>query len=219
MAPNRYDVIVVRRGCAGSPTATPLARAGLRVLLVDRATFPSDTMSTHILHPQGAAVLARWGLVDRLTSTGCPPIDTYALDFGPFTISGSPGIDGSPVAYCPRARQSAPTSSWSSAAAEAGVEVREGFSVDEVLLEGDRAGRDPRPRQGRGTTSSPAAQAPGGVDGLHSFVARVVAPSSTTTGPTSSAATTATGATCPMNGRFETYIREGPWLRRGLHDT
>ena len=47
----RYDVIVVGARCGGSPTAMLLARKGYRVLLVDKATFPSDTMSTHLAHP------------------------------------------------------------------------------------------------------------------------------------------------------------------------
>jgi flavin-dependent dehydrogenase len=46
MIANRYDVIVVGARCAGSPTAMLLATSGYRVLLVDRATFPSDTIST-----------------------------------------------------------------------------------------------------------------------------------------------------------------------------
>jgi hypothetical protein len=102
MAQGQYDAIVVGARCAGSPTAMLLARKGYRVLVVDRATFPSDTLSTHVLHPPGAAALKTWGLLDRLTATGCPPIDTYAFDFGPFTIEGAPGTDDSPVAYCPR---------------------------------------------------------------------------------------------------------------------
>jgi flavin-dependent dehydrogenase len=55
-----YDVIVVGARCGGSPTAMLLARSGYRVLLVDKATFPSDTMSTHFIHPPGVAALARW---------------------------------------------------------------------------------------------------------------------------------------------------------------
>src|SRR5690606_25697132 len=97
-----YDVIIVGARCAGSPTAMLLARKGYRVLVVDRAAFPSDTLSTHILHPLGARALAGWGLLDRLAATGCPPIHTYAFDFGAFTIEGAPGTPESPVAYCPR---------------------------------------------------------------------------------------------------------------------
>ena len=65
-----FDVIIVGARCAGSPTAMLLARRGFKVLLVDRATFPSDTISTHILWPHGAEILGRWGLLDRLAATG-----------------------------------------------------------------------------------------------------------------------------------------------------
>ena len=131
-----YDAIIVGARCAGSPTAMLLARKGYRVLVVDRATFPSDTVSSHVVHPVGAAALGRWGLLDRLTATGCPPIHTYALDFGPFTISGSPGTDEAPVAYC--ARRTVLDKLLVDAAVEAGAEVRESFTVEEVLVEDGR---------------------------------------------------------------------------------
>src|SRR5437763_11485686 len=86
-----YDVIVVGARCAGSSTALLLARKGYRVLVVDRATFPSDTTSSHILQPLGVATLAKWGLLDRLVATGCPPVHTYTYDFGPIVVSGAPG--------------------------------------------------------------------------------------------------------------------------------
>ena len=101
-----YDAIVVGARCAGSPTAMLLARNGYRVLLVDRATFPSDTVSTHMIHPPGVAALARWGLLDRVVATGCPPVDTYEFDFGPFTISGRPATPEAPIAYAPAASHS-----------------------------------------------------------------------------------------------------------------
>ena len=88
-----FDVIVVGARCAGSPTAMLLARKGYRVLAVDRASFPSDTVSTHLVHPRAVNALSRWGLLDRLVATGCPPIHTYAFDFGAFTIAGAPGTD------------------------------------------------------------------------------------------------------------------------------
>ena len=55
-----YDAIIVGARCAGAPTAMLLARKGYRVLLVDRATFPSDTISTHIIWPHGAEIMDRW---------------------------------------------------------------------------------------------------------------------------------------------------------------
>src|SRR5260370_9452204 len=100
MAQNRYDAIVVGARCAGSPTAMLLARKGYKVLVVDRATFPSDTLSTHVIHPPGIEALERWGLLDRVVATGCPPMHTYAFDFGPFTIAGAPGHGARP-GYAP----------------------------------------------------------------------------------------------------------------------
>src|SRR5688572_7045246 len=128
-----FDAIVVGARCAGSPTAMLLARKGYRVLLVDRASFPSDTLSTHILHPLGVQALSRWGLADRLAATGCPPIDTYTFDVGPLTLAGAPGTPEAPVAYCPR--RIILDKLLVDAAAQSGVEVREGFTVEEILTE------------------------------------------------------------------------------------
>src|SRR5207248_3574498 len=98
-----YDVIVVGARCGGSPTAMLLARNGYRVLMVDKATFPSDTMSTHFVHPPGVAALARWGILDPLEATNCPPVTRYSFDFGPVIISGTPRpADGIANAYGPR---------------------------------------------------------------------------------------------------------------------
>src|SRR5689334_19262417 len=69
-----YDVIVVGARCAGAPTALLLARKGYRVLLVDRASFPSDTVSTHYIRLPGARALHRWGLLDAVLATNCPPV-------------------------------------------------------------------------------------------------------------------------------------------------
>ena len=62
------------RDAPALPTAMLLARKGYRVLLVDKAQFPSDTISTHIIWPHGAEIMDRWGLLDRLAATGCPPV-------------------------------------------------------------------------------------------------------------------------------------------------
>ncbi|BBH68071.1 FAD-dependent oxidoreductase [Actinoplanes sp. OR16] len=131
-----YDVIVVGARCAGAPLAMLLARQGHRTLLVDRATFPSDTVSTHVIHPPGAAALKRWGLLDRIAATGCPPVGRYSFDFGPISLAGAPGTPESPYAYAPR--RTLLDKILLDAAAEAGAEVREDFSVEEVLFENDR---------------------------------------------------------------------------------
>ncbi len=168
-----WDAIVVGARCAGAPTAMLLARRGYRVLVVDRATFPSDTVSTHLLHPLGVRALSQWGLLDRLVATGCPPIHAYAFDFGPFTIAGAPGTSQAPVAYCPR--RTILDKLLVDAAAQCGAEIREGFAVEEVLREEGRV-VGIRGRSQQGGRSIERAQVVVGADGRRSFVAEAVAP-------------------------------------------
>ncbi len=172
MTDRPYDAIVVGARCAGSPTAMLLARHGHRVLLVDRARFPADTVSTHLVHVPGVAALDRWGLLGRLAGTGCPPITTYSYDFGPFTISGTPhptaGID---TAYCPR--RTVLDKLLIDAAAEAGAEVREGFSVDELIVD-DGTVVGIRGHASGGSAVVERARVVIGADGAHSRVANAV---------------------------------------------
>jgi len=154
-----YDFIIVGARCAGSPAGMLLAQKGYRVLIVDRATFPSDTISTHVIHPRGVSALSRWGLLERLIATGCPPIHTYDFDFGPFVISGSPGTAESPVSYCPR--RTVLDKLLVDGAAEAGAEIREGFSVEELTFEDGRVSGI----KGRSKSGGPIAESSGIVIG------------------------------------------------------
>jgi 2-polyprenyl-6-methoxyphenol hydroxylase-like FAD-dependent oxidoreductase len=206
MSENRYDVIVVGARCAGAPTAMLLARAGYRVLVVDRATFPSDTVSTHLVHPPGVDALRRWGLLDRVTATGCPPIHTYAFDLGPFTITGSPGTDEAPVAYGPR--RTVLDTLLVDAASEAGAEVRSGFTVSEVVFSAGRvAGVRGHDRGGRAVTEHAGVVV--GADGLRSFVARAVRPDQYHDKPRLQCSYYTYYSGLPMRGRFEVYLRPG----------
>src|SRR5215472_6605246 len=129
-----YDAIIVGARAGGSPTAMLLARKGHRVLLVDRASFPSDTLSTHYIHQPGVARLRRWGLLDQLIATGCPPSRSLVFDVGPFALTGAPPpSDGVADGYAPR--RTVLDSLLMGAAAEAGAEVRTGFPVDEIVFE------------------------------------------------------------------------------------
>src|SRR6187431_2490630 len=93
--PTQYDAIVIGSRCAGAPTAMLLARAGRRVLVVDRATFPSDVLSGHTIQPAGMARLQRWGLLDKVLATGVPVATRVRFDFGPVVLEGEPlPIDG-----------------------------------------------------------------------------------------------------------------------------
>lgn len=199
-----YDFIVIGARCAGSSVALLLARMGYRVLVVDRAKFPSDTISTHILHPPGMAALARWGLSDQLIASGCPPVHTYAFDFGDVVIEGKPGTTGSPVAYCPR--RTLLDKLLVDAAREAGAEVREGFNVEEILIENDRV-VGIRGRSEGSSVVMERAHIVTGADGLHSRVAQAVKPEEYNTKPKLLAIYYAYWSGLPMQGRFETYIR------------
>jgi 2-polyprenyl-6-methoxyphenol hydroxylase-like FAD-dependent oxidoreductase len=196
---------VVGARCAGSPTAMLLARKGHRVLLVDRAVFPSDTLSTHVLQPLAVAALERWGLLGRLVASGCPPIHSYVYDFGHFTITGAPGTEQAKVAYCPR--RTVLDKLLVDAAAEAGAEVREGVSVEEILIEDGRVVGIKGHAHGGGSMEERAAVVIG-ADGRHSRVAAAVKPLCYHEKPPLLAAYYSYFSGLPMGGRFETYVRE-----------
>jgi flavin-dependent dehydrogenase len=204
MSEGKYDAIVVGARCAGSPTAMLLARKGYRVLLVDKATFPSDTMSTHLVHPPGVAALERWGLLERLEATGCPPVEQYSFDFGPVSVAGTPQpIDGVARAYGPR--RTILDKLLVDAAAEAGAEVREAFTVEEILTE-DGAVSGIRGHTKGGDTVTEKARVVIGADGKHSLLAKAVQPEAYNEKPSQLAMYYAYWSDLPVSG-FETTIR------------
>ena len=197
-----YDAIIVGARCAGSPTAMLLARKGYRVLLVDRASFPSDTMSTHYIHQHGVGRLARWGLLEKLVTSGCPPIRRFSIDFGEFVLAGvPPPVDGIENGYWPRR--------WVldkilvEAAAEAGAELREGFTVQDVVFDKDRV-VGVRGMGGNGPTVIEKARIVIGADGLHSRVARAVQPREYSVRPSLECAYYTYWSGVPLEG-FEIY--------------
>ena len=213
-----YDAIIVGARCGGSPTAMLLAGRGYRVLLCDKATFPSDTMSTHFIHPPGLASLERWGLLERLKETGCPPVDTYKFDFGPVAVSGSPQpIDGIGYGYCPR--RTILDELLADAAAEAGAEVREGFTVDEITAsDGEVTGI--RGHEKGGAELTEKARIVIGADGRHSLVAKAVKPEQYNERPSHLAMYYAYWSGVPSSG-FDTYIRaenRRGWAHLPTHD-
>ena len=167
-----YDAIVVGARCAGSPTAMLLARRGYRVLLVDRASFPRDTLSTHYVHQPGVARMRRWGLLGEVVATGCPPARRMTFDVGPFALRGTPPpADGADAAYAPR--RFLLDQILLEAASAAGAEVRERFSVGEILIDDGRV-TGIRGRAAGGATVVERARIVIGADGMGSRVARAV---------------------------------------------
>ncbi len=167
-----YDAIVVGARCAGSPTAMLLARKGHRVLLVDRASFPSDTLSAHYIHQPGVAKLHRWGLLDQVVASGCPPVERQVFDVGPFALRGSPPpADGITAGYAPR--RTILDKILIDAASDAGVEVREHFAVEELVTDGELV-KGIRGRSQGGNLVQEEARIVVGADGIRSVIARMV---------------------------------------------
>jgi len=167
-----YDAIILGARVAGSPTAMLLASKGYRVLLVDRATFPSDTMSTHQVQMPGSIALKRWGLLDAVIATGLDLAHHVQLDNDGVVVKGEfPTVDGVSGVYSPR--RYLLDNILVRAAVAAGAELREGFVVRDLLWNDGRVvgilgeGRD-------GLTVSERARIVIGADGRHSLVAKAV---------------------------------------------
>jgi 2-polyprenyl-6-methoxyphenol hydroxylase-like FAD-dependent oxidoreductase len=168
-----YDAIIVGARCAGSPTAMLLARSGYRVLLVDRASFPSDTLSSHYIHQPGVERLERWGLLGQVVASNAPPVRTQSFDVGPFALVGAPPPAGAVTeSYVPR--RSVLDHILVEAASSAGAEVREHFAVKELVWDGERV-TGIRGRSADGSSVTEKARIVVGADGMRSSVARRVA--------------------------------------------
>jgi flavin-dependent dehydrogenase len=160
-----------------------LARKGYRVLLVDKNSFPSDTISTHYIQQPGVAKLKSWKLLDRVRASNCPPIVKCTLDVGPFTLTGSPPpADGVAEAYC--TRRLVLDKILVEAAVEAGAEFRDGFLVQEMVTDGDRiAGIRGRDAGASKSDVTENARIVVGADGMRSMIASAVRASEYNTKP------------------------------------
>ena len=167
-----YDAIVVGARCAGSPTAMLLARKGYRVLLVDRATFPSDTFRSHAIMYPGVGLLQKWGVLDDVIASNAPPIRRATVDMGDFPLEGVLPVAGSVDAvYAPRRKYL--DHILVKAAVASGATLWEGFSVQGLLWDGDRVSGISG-KTAAGTTVTATAPIVIGADGQHSFVAKSV---------------------------------------------
>jgi 2-polyprenyl-6-methoxyphenol hydroxylase-like FAD-dependent oxidoreductase len=128
----RYDVVVVGARPAGAATAMLLARAGLRVLVVDRAAAGADTLSTHALMRAGVIQLGRWGVLPTLQRAATPRIERSTFHYGdevvPVDIRADEHADG---LYAPRRTVLDPA--LADAARAAGAEVRHRVELVDVL--------------------------------------------------------------------------------------
>jgi flavin-dependent dehydrogenase len=170
---SRHDVVIVGGRVAGSATAMLLARLGHDVVVVDQASFPSDTLSTHSIARSGVVQLRRWGLLDEVLDSGAPAIREVTFNGGGESvrrqIKDKAGVD---LVVAPR--RYALDSLLASAAERAGADVRYGVSVSGVHRDqrGRAAGVFGRDRAGAPIDIS--ARHVVGADGLRSRVARSV---------------------------------------------
>jgi flavin-dependent dehydrogenase len=202
----RHDVVVVGARVAGSATAMLLARLGHDVLVVDQASFPSDTISTHSIARSGVVQLRRWGLLDEVLDSGAPAIRqvTFNADGASLTrqIKHKAGVD---LLVAPR--RYVLDTVLAGAAQRAGAQLRSGVTVTGVR----------RDRHGRvvGVDGHDRAGAPVGLDarwvvgadGLGSRVARSAGAALTEVRPAGGAAQYAYYTGIPWTG-MEFFVAE-----------
>jgi 2-polyprenyl-6-methoxyphenol hydroxylase-like FAD-dependent oxidoreductase len=165
-----YDVIVVGARVAGASTALLLARAGLRVLVVDQARVGTDTLSSHQVQVPGVALLRDWGLLDALSAAGTPGVSRLSFDTGTAVLEGAyPSHAGVDALLSPR--RTLLDRLLVDAAREAGAEVRDGIVVDGLSTVDGRVTGVRATAKG-GATQELRAALVVGADGKHSLVAR-----------------------------------------------
>ena len=133
-----YDLLIVGGGPAGAVCAAFCARAGVRVLVVERAVFPRDKVCGDCLNPDAWPTLARLGLEERVLRL--PHVALRGVEFigrGGRTISlPLPERARGEIAV----RRKALDALLLAHAAEAGAQVRQGVAVSGVRREDGPAG-------------------------------------------------------------------------------
>ncbi len=203
-----YDAIVVGARCAGAPTALLLARAGYRVLLLDKSAYGSDTLSTHLVHQPGIAALARWGVLDQVRASGCPPLERTVYEVADIRIEGcARGVAGQRAKFAPR--RHVLDALLVDAATKAGAEFRERCRVTGLLR--DEAGRVVGVEGRYGSRPfTERARLVIGADGMRSTVAQMVAAPYTVQDPLLTCAYYTYWHDVPAD--LELYERPGGWV-------
>ena len=168
-----HDVVIVGARCAGAATARLLAQRGHDVLVLDRAHFPSDTLSTHAIARGGVVQLARWGLLDAVLDSGAPAIRQTAFHMGGATIRRTvkdrAGVD---LLVAPRRHVLDPL--LLDAAHVTGAAVRTGVTVRDVVRNDGGRVVGVLAQDGTGRSLEVRARFVVGADGVTSRVARAV---------------------------------------------
>lgn len=168
---SHYDAIVVGARCAGASTAMLLARAGLRVLAVDRKAYGSDTLSTHALMRPAVLQLSRWGLLQRLLDAGTPLITATTFHYGDEQIT-IPLRASQQLRGLIAPRRTLLDRTLVDAAREAGAEVLHDTVVADLVSGADARMRGVKIVTSEGTPHTVTADIVVGADGIGSLVAK-----------------------------------------------
>ncbi len=170
---SRYDAIVVGARLAGAATAMLLARAGMRVLAVEKSRRGSDTLSTHALMRPGVLQLRRWGVLDRIIAAGTPDVQKTTFHYRDEAIEVPiKERDGVHALYAPR--RTVLDAALADAAGDSGARIVYGAHVRGVIR--DKKGRvcGTDLVDSSGATHPVESDIVIGADGMRSGVARAV---------------------------------------------
>jgi flavin-dependent dehydrogenase len=204
---SRHDVVVVGGRVAGSATAMLLARLGHDVVVVDQASFPSDTVSTHSLARSGVVQLRRWGLLDDVLDSGAPAIRQVTFNAAgeslTRTIKEKAGVD---LLVAPR--RYVLDTILAGAAERAGAEIRQGVTVTALRRDGRGRVVGVSGRDRSGAPVEIGARHVIGADGLRSRVAELAGARVDQAGPAGGAAQYAYYDTGGRWAGFEFFVAE-----------
>ena len=168
----RVDVVVVGARVAGAAAAAELARAGRTVVTVDSSTFPSDTLSTHVVWPETVAEIRDLGGLAELLAGGSPKMLGVHVDHGGYVAEGrfSP-VAGIDFGLCPRRTNL--DAVLVRCARSAGADVREATTLTDLIWYDGRV-VGVRVKDRAGGTNEIYAKLVIGADGRRSTVAQLV---------------------------------------------
>jgi flavin-dependent dehydrogenase len=162
----RYDTIVVGGRVAGAATAMLLAQQGQRVLVLERGTHGSDTLSTHALMRGGVLQLERWGVLGDIVDAGTPPVHATTFHYPDESIV----VDLKEPLYAPR--RTVLDAALIDAAWDAGVDVQFSTRVNHLVTGLDGRVTGVAGTDARGQQFWASADLVVGADGIRSVVAR-----------------------------------------------
>ncbi|ROZ98917.1 NAD(P)/FAD-dependent oxidoreductase [Gordonia sp. OPL2] len=136
-AVEQFDAVVVGARIAGCATSVALAERGLRVLTIDSARFPSDTLSTHLLWPTTMAEIQAIGALPAVEAIGAPrmPLAEAVLDDIGWR-TGYSAVSGIDYAMC--VRRTHLDDALVRTARHTGAEVRERCTAHDLVWNAGR---------------------------------------------------------------------------------